>query len=75
MHHFLHWVLKWIFTIATVWSFVAMCKQMSRPLASRTVVQGGRRVRLSSLDNMLDNVGAFYGLVFFAAITLVLWAT
>jgi hypothetical protein len=72
-HHFLHWFFKWFFTIGAGWAFVNMCRQIAIPLAPRTIVRGGRRIRKGTVDNVLDGVGAIYGLIFFAAIAVMLW--
>ena len=73
MLHLLHWFFKWVFTIGTVWAFVNMCKTVNRPLATRSIVVGRRRFRKTTADNVLDGIGAIYGLIFFAAIAGVLW--
>jgi hypothetical protein len=67
--------LKWVFTIGTVWALVNMVKTVNRPLATRSIVVGRQRFRKTQLDNVLDGVGAIYGLIFFAAIAGVLWLT
>jgi hypothetical protein len=73
MHHFLLWCLKWFFTIGTVWAFVNMVKTVDRPLATRSIVVGRKRFKKTTTDNVLDGIGAIYGLIFFAAIAAVLW--
>jgi hypothetical protein len=73
MTHFAHWFFKWFFTIGTAWSFVNMVKTVNRPLATRSIVVGRKRFRKTQLDNVMDGVGAIYGLIFFAAIAGVLW--
>jgi hypothetical protein len=71
--HVAHWLAKWFFTIGTVWSFVAMCKQMTIPYAPRTIVRGGHRIRKGTLDNVMDGVGAMWGFCMFAGVAAVLW--
>jgi hypothetical protein len=53
--------------------FVNMVKTVNRPLATRSIVVGRKRFRKTQLDNVMDGVGAIYGLIFFAAIAGVLW--
>ena len=63
MHNLLFWCLKWSFTIGTARSFVNMCKTVNRPLATRSIVVGRKRFKKTQLDNVLDGVGAIYGLI------------
>jgi hypothetical protein len=48
MHDFLHWLLKWVFTIGTVWALVNMIKTVNRPFATRSIVVGRKRFRKTS---------------------------
>jgi hypothetical protein len=46
---------------------------VDRPLSTKSIVVGHRRFRKTQLDNVLDGVGAIYGLIFFVLIAGVLW--
>lgn len=77
MEHFLlhaaHWVLKWGFTLVTIFSFVGMSKQLAQPLAPKTVKVGRGLVRRGTLDNVLDNTASMMTWIICLGITMALW--
>ncbi|MGH7933673.1 MAG: hypothetical protein ACREQN_10985 [Candidatus Binataceae bacterium] len=75
MLHVLHWFFKWFMTVIAICAFINMCKTVNRPLATRSVLRGGRRIRKTTVDNVLDGTGAVAGFAMLASIAVLLWAT
>jgi hypothetical protein len=69
----IHFILKWVFTIGTIGSFVNMVKTVSRPLATRSIVVGRRRFKKTTADNVLDGMGSIWGFVMFLTIAVLFW--
>ena len=73
LHHFLFWVLKWFVTILAFGSLVNVFKTVNRPLATRSIVVGHRRIRKTQLDNLMDGAASIYGFAFFVSMAALLW--
>jgi hypothetical protein len=67
------WTARIVVTLIALACLVNFFKQMAQPLAPRTVIRGGRRIRKGTLDNVLDGAGSALGMCMWLGVAFALW--